>query len=86
MSSEVFKAKSGAELAELTQQGIASITGESGWLRHKTQSTNQKGTSKANATRKLSIMLNYMLDLSNYMLDLSNYAGASTVLSNACIA
>ena len=38
------------------------------------------------ATRKLSIMLDYVSDLSDYMLDLSDYAGMSNVLSNACIA
>ena len=34
--------------------------------------------SQVNATRKLSIMLNYVLDL-------LDYAGMSNVLSNACI-
>ena len=38
------------------------------------------------ATRKLSIIKNYVLDLSDYALDLSDYAGMSNVASNACIA
>ena len=38
-----------------------------------------EGASKVSAARKLSFMLNYVLDL-------SDYAGMSIVLSNACIA
>ena len=37
------------------------------------------------STRKMSIMLNCMLDLSDYVLDLSDYAGTSNVWSNICI-
>ena len=38
----------------------------------------QVGVSKVRATRRLSIKLNYVLDL-------SDYTGMSNVLSNACI-
>ena len=46
---------------------------------------NQEGASKASTTRKLSVILNYMLDLSDYALDLSDYTGMSNMLSNACL-
>ena len=72
MITEVFEAKSRAELVELALQSGASIAGESRGLR-------QEGTSKASATRKLNVILNYMLDF-------SNYAASINVLSNACIA
>ena len=78
---------------ELALQSRTSIAGKSEGLHQKNQSTGQEDVSKTSATRKLSVMLNYMLDLSNYMLyfsdymsDLPNYAGMSNVLSNALIA
>ena len=72
MSTEVFEAKSRAKLVELAPQSGASIAGKSGGLRQE----NQMQTKKAQAsepTRKLSVMLNYVLDLSDYVLDLSDY-------------
>ena len=47
---------------------------------------NQEGASEASTARKLSAMLNYVLDLSDYVIDLSDYARVSNVSSNACIA
>ena len=79
MSTKVFEAKSRAKLAMLAPQSGASIAGKSGGLCQENQSVNQEGVSKVSATRKLSIMLNYVLDL-------SDYARMSNVLSNACIA
>ena len=63
MSTEVFKTKSRAELAELALQSGGSIAGKSGALGQENQSTSQEGTSKVSTTRKLSVRLNYMLDL-----------------------
>ena len=60
MSSEVFEAKSRAELSELAPQSRASVAGESGGLRQKTQSVSQESASKVSATRKLSAMLNFV--------------------------
>ena len=82
MSTEVFEAKSRAELVKLAQQSVA---WESGGLHQKNLNACQEGTSKASATRKLSIMLDYVLDLSDYILDLSDYTGMSNVLSSKCI-
>ena len=62
MSTEIFEAKSRAKLVELDLQSRASVVGKS----------------KVSAARKLSIMLNYVLDL-------SDYTGMSNVSSNACI-
>ena len=76
MSTEVFKAKSRSELAELALGSGESIAGESKQLHQENQKASQEGISKVSATRKLSIMLNYVLD----------YAGMSNVLSNTCIA
>ena len=56
----------------------ASVAGKSGGFHQENQNTSQAGTSKASTTRKLSVKLNYMLDL-------SDYSGMSNVLSNACI-
>ena len=85
MGIEAFEAKSGAELAELASQRRASIVGNSRGLHLENGSASQDGAHFACTTRKLSIMLYYMLDLSHYMLDLSNYSGTSNVSSNACI-
>ena len=46
----------------------------------------QEGANKVSATRKLSVILYYALDLSDYKLDLLNFAGTSNMLSDACIA
>ena len=78
MSIEVFEAKSRAKLVELAEQSRESIAGESKRLYQDNQNTSQEGVSKVSATRKLSIMLDYVLDL-------ADYAGTSNVLSNACI-
>ena len=78
MNTKVFEAKSRAELAELALKSGASIAGEGRGLHQRNQSESQEGASKASAARKLSIMLNYMLDL-------LDYAGTSNVSSNACI-
>ena len=86
MSTEVFKAKSKAELLELAFQSRASIECESGGLCQENRSVNQEGASKASTARKFSVVVNYVLDLSNYALDLSDFAGTSNVLSNSCIA
>ena len=67
---------------ELALQSGASVAGESGGLCQENQSMSQEGMRKASTTRKLSVMPNYMLDLSDYVLDLFNYAGTSNVLSN----
>ena len=79
MSTEVFETKSKAKLAELALQNGASIAGESGGFRQENQSASQESTSKVSATRKLSVVLNYVLDL-------SDYAGMNNVLSKAYIA
>ena len=78
MSTEIFKAKSRAKLTELALQSRASVVGESGGFHWENQSASQEGTSKVSAARKLSTILNYVLDL-------SDYTGMSNVLSNACI-
>ena len=74
MSAEVFKAKYGAELMEIAPQSRASEVCESRGPHKENQSANQKGTSEASTDKKISIMVNYMLDLSSYALDLSDYA------------
>ena len=79
MSTKVFEAKSGVDLAELALQSRASIVSGSGGLHQEKQSANQEGACFACTTRKLSIMLNFKLVL-------SDYAGMSNVLSNAYIA
>ena len=86
VSTEVFKAKSRAEIVELALQSRASASGKSRGLCQENQSESQEGTQFACTTRKLSTMLNHVLDLLDYMLDLSDYAGMSNVLSNLCIA
>ena len=79
MITEIFGAKSGAKLVELVDQSRTSIAGKSGKLRQQNQSARQVGMRKVSATRKLSVMPNYILDL-------SDYAGISNVLISACIA
>ena len=74
MSTEVFKAKSRAEIAELVEWSRASIAGESREISQENQSASQVGVRKASATRKMSFKLNYVLDL-------SDYTGTSTVLN-----
>ena len=93
MSNKVFNGKSRAELVELALQSCASVAGKSRGICQENQSASQEGVSKVSSARKLSIMLNYVLDLSNFMLylsdyvlDLSDYAGTSNVSSNPCIA
>ena len=76
MSTEVFEAKYGEKLAELALKSGASMVGESRGLHQENQSASQEGSHFAHTTRKLSIMLNYVLDL-------SDYTGMSNVLSNA---
>ena len=75
MSTEVFEAKSRAKIVELVEQSRAIIAGKIRGLHQENQSVSQKGASKVNTTRKLSVMLNYVLDL-------SGYAGMSNVPSN----
>ena len=60
---------------ELSPQSGASVAVKSGGLFKKTKVRVKKGASEASTTRKLNVMLNYVLDL-------SDYAGISTVLSN----
>ena len=79
MSTEVLEAKSRAELSELALQSGVSVVGKSGGLFQEKQSARQVGASKMCATRKLSVKLNYVLDL-------SDYTGMSNMLSNTCIA
>ena len=86
MSTEAFKARSGAKLVKLALQSGASIVGKSGGLCQDNQSMRQEGTSEVSAAKKLSVIPNYELDLSDYLLDLSDYIGMSNVPSNACIA
>ena len=62
MSTEVFEAKSRAELAE---QSGTSIAGESEGLFQENQSASQVGASKVSGARKLSVKLNYVVDLSD---------------------
>ena len=64
---------------ELTPQSGASIARGSRGLRRENQNVSQKGASKASNPKKVSAMLNYVLDL-------LDYDGMSGVLSNACIA
>ena len=78
MSTEVFKAKSRAKLVELALQSGASVIGKIGWLGWENLSACQEGANKVSTARRLSIMLNYVLNL-------SDYAGMSDVSSNACI-
>ena len=63
-----------------------SIEGESRELDQEKQNVSQEGANKVSATRKLSVILYYALDLSDYKLDLLNFAGTSNMLSDACIA
>ena len=83
MSTEVFKAKSRAELVELAPQSGASIAGESRGLGQENQGASQEDASEVSATRRLSIMLNYVLDLSDYVLELSVYAETGDMSNNA---
>ena len=78
MSIEVFKAKSGAKLAELIEQSRASVAGESRGLCQENRSASQEGMSEASATRKLSVKLNHVINL-------PDYAVMSNVSSNACM-
>ena len=75
VSTEFFQAKSRAELAKLAPQSGASIEGKSRGLCQENRTAGQEGTRKACTTRKLSVMLNYILDL-------SDYTGKNDVLSN----
>ena len=55
---------------ELAPQSRASIAGKSkGLAPRKPKYEPRRCTSKVNITRKLSVMLNYVLDLSDYALD-----------------
>ena len=85
MSTDVFKAKSGAELVELAPQSKASVAGESGRRRQENQNVSQEGASKASATKKLKAMVYYVLDFSDNMLDFSDYSVINNVSSNTCI-
>ena len=78
MSTEIFKAKSRAKLTELALQSRAIVAGKNERLHQENRSASQESASEANATKNLSIILNYVLDL-------SDYAGTSNVLSNSCI-
>ena len=73
-----FGAKSGAKLAELAEWSGASIANESGGRHPQNQNANQVGVSQASNARKLSIKLDYVLDL-------LDYAGMSNVLNNTFI-
>ena len=81
MSTEIFEAKSGAKLVELTLRSGASVAHKSGRLPREKRSASQEGASEVSTTRRLSVMLNYVLDLPDYVLDLSDYARTS----DACI-
>ena len=78
MSIEAFNAKFEAELVELALQSSASVAGESRGLSLENQTASQEGASEVSTARKLSGMLNYVLDLSDY-----NVMGDVSI--NACI-
>ena len=60
VSTEVFKAKSGAKLAELALQSRASVAGKSKGIRQENWNASQVGASGASATKELHFILDYI--------------------------